>query len=225
MSPVHLDRRHCLAAAAATGATALVASVATPAAAAPGPTGRATWSTHGWPVLGDPVARVVEGSDLTLVTAAGAPAVVLGHLVRRWFYEIDDSVRPSELVSHVPLRRGATATERLHATGIAVAIRPGWFPPGSAERLAARDVLVVRDILAELRGVVRWGADSTPHDDARFVLDLPPLHPDLDDLVRRLRPSAKSGPDLVSADLGLPFTPARQAVARATARAQHARHP
>lgn len=215
MNNVSLKRRGCL---------ALLAASSTVATAVPGPAAAAPkrsavlprWRSNGWDAIQRPVVAVVEGSNLRLSTAPGAPAVILAHLLRRWLYEIDDSVLPSELVGHVPPSRRADRADRLHSTGTALAIRPGWYPPGSVDRLPARDVVVVRDILAELRGVVRWGADVTPHDDARFVLDRPPGHPDLRSVAEALRRG--TGPDLVSADLALPFTPTRRALARATAR-------
>ncbi|MFE5560685.1 hypothetical protein [Streptomyces sp. NPDC056544] len=73
------------------------------------------------------------------------------------------------------------------ALGTAVQIRPGHYPHGARGGFHPVQTAVVRDVLAELEGVVRWGGgDSTP-DESLFYLDAPPGDDRLTRVAARLR--------------------------------------
>ncbi|MEU8673797.1 twin-arginine translocation signal domain-containing protein [Streptomyces sp. NPDC048560] len=138
--------------------------------------GGAVWTR---PVPGTPV----EGVAVRI----GDVETVLVHVIRRFHYEVDtlrkDDVtgwrRPAEV------RRGLA--EANQASGTAVQIRPGHYPPGAKGGFFPQQQIVVRDILAELDGVVRWGGDDRRPDESLFYLAVKPGDQRLDAVVRKLR--------------------------------------
>ncbi len=99
---------------------------------------------------------------------------VLVHVVRRFHYEID-ALRKGEVVGwHTPgsVRKGLAESNL--ASGTAVRIRPGSYPFGARGGFYPMEELVVRDILAECEGVVRWGGDDSKPDESLFYIDVPP---------------------------------------------------
>jgi hypothetical protein len=60
------------------------------------------------------------------------------------------------------------------ASGTAVQIRPGFYPSGRRGGFFPNQLVVVRDILVDCEGVVRWGGDDDKPDEALFYLDVPP---------------------------------------------------
>ncbi|MEV0004576.1 hypothetical protein AB0H28_20160 [Micromonospora sp. NPDC050980] len=128
----------------------------------------------------------IEGSDARVTLATGAAATVLLHVVRRFHYEVDALGR-GDLSGHRTNRAVAAHFESNYLSGTAVAIRPSLYPAGSAGNLFPREMTVIRDILAECNGVVRWGGDdrSRPKE-GHFQIDVPPGDPHLDRLVRTL---------------------------------------
>ncbi|MBP2475595.1 hypothetical protein JOF53_004467 [Crossiella equi] len=125
-------RRHFLVGAglSAAVATGLVTASAAVAEAAP----RARTTAHR-----------VEGSGATVALLPGAAATVLLHVVRRFHYEIA-ALRDGDLTAA--------------PGGLAVHVLPGRYPVGASGGLFPHEVAVVRDVLAECEGVVRWGGDD-----------------------------------------------------------------
>ncbi|CAM5630015.1 Lipoprotein OS=Streptomyces antimycoticus OX=68175 GN=SSPO_062030 PE=4 SV=1 [Streptomyces antimycoticus] len=81
-------------------------------------------------------------------------------MIRRFHYEIDE-LRKGEVAgwrSPGTVRKGLP--EGILASGTAVRIRPGHYPPGVKGGFFPQQEVVLRDILAELDGVVRWGGDD-----------------------------------------------------------------
>jgi hypothetical protein len=151
-------------------------------------------STNGWEMErvvddhGSIYTRPVPGTPLDgLQVRIGDVDVVLVHLVRRFHYEIDE-LRRGEVVGWCPpakVRR--RRPESALASGTAVRIRPGHCPVGSRGNLHDLEVAVVRDILAELDGVVRWGGDYQVPEESLFYLDVPPGDERLAAVATRIR--------------------------------------
>src|SRR3954471_17565435 len=155
-----LSRRHMLAAAGmADAGTAVPAAPAAPASAAPKhPRWSGRISQNGWPIVdGTKVATVkVEGSNAGVALLPGDVATVLLHVARRFHYEVD-ALASGDVSGHATTRTVTAAYESNYLSGTALAIRPNVYPTGSAGNLFPTELLVVRDILAECDGVVRWG--------------------------------------------------------------------
>lgn len=139
--------------------------------------GRGT--VHGRPVTGTPLAGVQ--------VRLGDVETVLFHVVRRFHYEVDE-LRAGDVLGWVSPRAVRPARpESNQASGTAVQIRPGHYPAGQRGGFFPAQEEVIRDILAELDGVVRWGADDRHVDESRFSLDVRPGDPRLASVAARLR--------------------------------------
>ncbi|WP_369686988.1 hypothetical protein [Streptomyces somaliensis] len=129
--------------------------------------------------------RPVPGTPVTgFQVRLGAVETVLVHLIRRFHYEIAE-LQPGEVV-------GWTAPDELQgparnlASGTAVRIRPGHYPPGVRGGFFPLELAVIRDVLTELDGVVRWGGDDRTVDEALFYLAVGPDHTRLEAIAERL---------------------------------------
>lgn len=119
--------------------------------------------------------RKVSGVPLDGVAMRMADVeTVLVHVISRFHYEID-ALRDGEVIGW---RSPGSVRERLAesnlASGTAVRIRPGSYPSGAAGGFYPMEELVIRDILAECEGVVRWGGDDGVPDESLFYIDVPP---------------------------------------------------
>jgi hypothetical protein len=154
------------------GALLLPATGALPAVAAET---HQVWSSrtsqNGWPVVSDVPAIVIEGSGLAVGVLPGEVATVLGHCARRFCYELG---RVDAITGHTAVREVATPYESNHLSGTAIAIRPSSYPVGITGGFFTRELAVIRDVLAECEGVVRWGGDLRPAKESHFQIDVPP---------------------------------------------------
>ncbi|MER6949564.1 hypothetical protein ABT294_36680 [Nonomuraea sp. NPDC000554] len=170
----YLSRRHFLAAGfGVVGAVAMSGIVAPAAAEAAISTGA---TENGWPVIKDAQVHRIEGSNVSVHLLQGDVALVLLHVARRFHYEID-ALRndvPNEITGHVALRAPAQPYESNYASGTAIAIRPETYPVGVSDGFFPHELIVIRDILAECDGVVRWGGDEHVPKQSHFQIDLPP---------------------------------------------------
>ncbi|WP_055617368.1 hypothetical protein [Streptomyces phaeochromogenes] len=131
--------------------------------------------------------RPVPGTGLDVDVRIGDVETVLVHVVRRFHYEIDE-LRKGDLTGwRAPARVKPKRAEGNQASGTAVAIRPGSYPPGARGGFFPPQLMVIRDILAECDGVVRWGGDDDRPYEALFSIDVPPGDKRLTDLVAKLR--------------------------------------
>ncbi|MFB6559597.1 hypothetical protein ACFCYH_12035 [Streptomyces sp. NPDC056400] len=132
--------------------------------------------------------RPVPGTGLAGVAVRmGDVETVLVHVIRRFHYEIDQ-MKPGEVIGwRKPgeVRKGLAEVNQ--ASGTAVQIRPGHYPHGARGGFHAVQTAVVRDVLAELEGVVRWGGDDSTPDESLFYLDAPPGDDRLTRVAARLR--------------------------------------
>ncbi|WP_332112846.1 hypothetical protein [Streptomyces sp. ActVer] len=130
--------------------------------------------------------RPVPGTGLDVDVRIGDVETVLVHVVRRFHYEIDE-LRKGDLAGwRAPARVKPKRAEGNQASGTAVAIRPGSYNPPEAEGgFFPLQLMVIRDILAECDGVVRWGGDDDRPYEALFSIDVPPGDKRLTELVAK----------------------------------------
>ncbi|WP_043637183.1 hypothetical protein [Nonomuraea candida] len=138
-------------------------------------------SANGWPIIRledhawAPYWRV-GGSDIMVNLRLGEPATILLYVLGRFHYEIDElKAAESQVIGYRPLGSiSASSPASNHASGTAVTIRPDWYPAGSRGNFFPHQAVVLRDVLLECEGVVRWGGDDDRPDESRFTIDVPP---------------------------------------------------
>ncbi|WP_030897583.1 hypothetical protein [Streptomyces sp. NRRL F-5126] len=176
-----------------------------------------TWkgatSANNWPVLDGATSFVVEGSGEKVSLAEGDAATVLLHVARRYNYEID-TLRTGDVHGWRADRKVAEAYESNYLSGSALAIRPAMYPVGSKGNLYPNELIVVRDILAELDGAVAWGGDFATPKESHFEITLKPGHPRLKGVARKIL-GWKRGPGNAGAGAVDAFDPRRRSAARA----------
>ncbi|MER5356899.1 hypothetical protein [Streptomyces sp. NPDC002785] len=215
------DRRSVLVAGAALGAaTALTAlpGVAHAAEGAP-PAGR-RWSggksANGWPVLEEAKLFRIEGSGQSVRLTDGDAAVILLHVARRFHYEVDQ-LRAGDVSGHSTDRTITEEYESNYLSGSALAIRPHAYPVGVKGGLYPQELVVVRDILAELDGVIAWGGDFGTPKESHFEIAYKPGHPKVKGVARTIR-GWQEGPGNGGAGSVDAFDPQRRRRARTFAR-------
>jgi hypothetical protein len=219
-----MTRRTVLGTGVLAGVATAVSSVlpAVPAWAAPK---RRNTSANGWPIQANKDVdsqvwtRSVAGTGLSVPVSIGDVEAILLHVVRRFHYEIEE-IQPIDLIGWQEIGKlDKRLPESNLASGTAVRIRPGSRAKGGFFPLQE---LVLRDILADCEGVVRWGGDDREVDESLFSIALGPK----DKRVRRLadrfrgweaRPGEGAG---VNVDF---LTPSRRDRAATLARAQRTR--
>jgi hypothetical protein len=182
-------------------------------------------SANGWDMEtaadkgGSIATRPVPGTPVTgLQIRLGAPETVLVHLVRRFHYEIAE-LQPGEAVGWTA-PKGLRGPARNLASGTAVRIRPGHYPPGAKGGYFPLELAVLRDILAELDGVVRWGGDDRTVDEALFYLAVGPDDKRLTAVAERLRAGGDRAPAEGAGTLVDVHEKGRRSAAEALARRQ-----
>ncbi|MFJ4922343.1 twin-arginine translocation signal domain-containing protein [Streptomyces sp. NPDC088725] len=180
-------------------------------------TGTGTWngatSENGWPVLDAPTAFTIEGSGQKVPLAGGDAATVLLHVARRFHYEMD-SLRAGDVLGWTGDRKVTAPYESNYLSGTAIAIRPAWYPVGSKGNLYPGELVVVRDILTELDGVVAWGGDFATPKESHFEIALKDGHPRLKGVARKIR-GWDAGPGDDGAGSIDAFDPRRRSAAQA----------
>jgi D-alanyl-D-alanine carboxypeptidase-like protein len=183
------SRRSVLRAGAAAAALAAIPEItAGPASAGPLPAATSgdarTWSpagrsvsANGWPI-GSSVRRSVvgiEGSDATVELLDRADvSAVLQYVARRFHYEVA-ALPPGGIAGFRPPAKFASQHQSNHCSGTAIEVLPGHYPLGVQAGLYPWQVTVIRDIVAECRGVVRWGGDyPRTADEGHFQIDVGP---------------------------------------------------
>ncbi|MFF9717771.1 hypothetical protein ACF1DW_19650 [Streptomyces sp. NPDC014603] len=152
-----------------------------------------TTSVNGWEMQrsvnsgGHIWTRPVPGTGMRIDVRIGAVERVLVHLVQRFHYEIC-ALGPGDVTGWCApgtVRKGLPESNR--ASGTAVTILPGHYPPGASGGFLPLETAVVRDVLAELEGTVRWGGDDPKPDESLFSLDVPPGDARLEKVAARLK--------------------------------------
>ncbi|MEU8980257.1 hypothetical protein [Streptomyces sp. NPDC048309] len=173
-------------------------------------------SANGWPVLEQAERFAVEGSGRTVELAKGDAAVILLYVARRFHYEIAP-LREGDVLGHRRSRRIRERHESNQLSGTALTIRAHAYPAGVRGGLYPNELLVVRDILAELDGSVVWGGDLRSPKESHFEIALKPGHPKVKGVARRIG-AWNAGPGDEGAGATDAFDPKRRARAAAFAR-------
>lgn len=195
-----LHRRQVVAGFAAIGGAALWAATGGTGSAMAAPTaGRAvttassaarwsgTHSANGWPVVERAPKHRVEGAGGTRVSCLGGDiATVLLHLVRRYHYEVR-AIGPRDVTGHTTDRAIGPPYESNHLSGTAVAVFPTLYPVEAKGNVFPQDLATIRDILAELDGVVAWGGDQERAKESHFQIDVAPGDKKLAEVAARVR--------------------------------------
>ena len=151
--------------------------------------------------------RPVPGTPLDGVAVRiGEVETVLVHVIRRFHYEIDMLGKGDVVGWRSPDAVKKSFAESNQASGTAVQIRPGHYPAGASGGFSHLQDVVIRDILAELDGLVRWGGDDRRPNEALFYLNGKPGDARLAKVADRIRTwmytpgaGAGSGVDVMSA--------------------------
>ncbi|MCI0383743.1 hypothetical protein [Streptomyces sp. CNQ085] len=214
-----LTRRRVLGAGAVlAGAVALGSPGTAPpaAAAAPGGAWTARRSANGWEILGEAVSYGIEGSGRSVRLADGDAATILLHVARRFHYEIDQ-LREGDVRGHRTSPRIREPYESNYLSGTAIEIRPRAYPIGAENGFYPLELVVIRDILAELDGVVAWGGDFRTPKESHFEIALGPGHPKVGGIAREIA-GWNTGPGDEGAGATDAFDAERRRHARAFAR-------
>ncbi|KWT63803.1 hypothetical protein ADL21_00070 [Streptomyces albus subsp. albus] len=132
-------------------------------------------SANGWSITSEGIERhTVEGSNITADLRSGDVATVLLYVLRRFHYEIDNRLTTEDIAGHTTRRQVAAAFESNCLSGTAFAVRPGAYPLGAKGCFFPEDVMIIRDILADCEGVVRWGGDERLPKQSHFQIDVEP---------------------------------------------------
>lgn len=163
--------------------------------------------------------RSVNGTGFSVDLRTGDVGATLLYVVRRFHYEID-ALKPGEVTGFKALgNTSRTSPVSNHASGTAVSIRPGFYPDGSSGGFFPFQLDVIRDILAECGGTVRWGGDDDTPRESLFYIDVPPDDEDMSTVGGRIRGwNERHGQG--AGPLVDPLTPKRRAAAVKLQRAQ-----
>ncbi|MGW3601010.1 hypothetical protein [Streptomyces sp. NPDC005167] len=128
---------------------------------------------------GDIVTRRVPGTGLDVAVRMGDTETVLVHVIRRFHYEVDPlglNREPNPLEGWVSPSavRDSSLPESNRASGTAVVIRPGSYPPGARGAFTSGQQLTIRDIVADTEGTVLWGGDDNRPYEGLFYLAVRP---------------------------------------------------
>lgn len=171
------------------GGLALWAAGTTNVAAAPR-SANGRWSgktsANGWPVIESAPAHRIEGSPVNVSLLDGDVAIVLLHVVRRFHYELS-ALKKGQVTGHSTETSCKVDFESNYLSGTAVAIRAGMYPTGAGGCLFPHEVAIVRDILTECEGVVRWGGDDKQlPKQGHFQIDVAPGDNALKDVAQKI---------------------------------------
>jgi hypothetical protein len=148
-------------------------------------------SPNGWPINagvnagGGVWTRPIPGTGLQLDLLIGDVETILVHVIRRFHYELA-TLRPGELIGYRS-PSGVAGHELNHASGTAVDIRPRLYPSGVSGGFFPAEVALLRDILADCEGVVRWGADFKTPQESHFQIAVGPDDPRVHAIASKIR--------------------------------------
>lgn len=173
-----LNRRSLLKYSFAIGMGALVSPLAPSVAFAADAAG-GSFSQNGWPILRDDQVEsvTVEGSGAKVAIATGPAGIILRHVVRRFSYELTE-LEASDVIGFDSKVTDPNLEESNLASGTAVSILPRYYVPGSRQNFFDAQMVILRDILADCEGTVKWGGDFESRvAEGFFQIDVPPTSP------------------------------------------------
>ena len=225
---LHVTRRAVLGGA-SWAAVALVSTAVAPATAsvrpsAPAAAARRRASHNGWTIeeqvddVSTVWTRPVSGTAMTVPVRLGVAEALLIHLVRRMHYEITPLL-PGDLTGWEPLGSMSTLSPASNlASGTAVRVRPG----ARSDAYFPFQETVLRDILADAHGAIRWGGDDIDRDDSLFYLVEGPYDMHTAEVAQQLRAAAEA-PGQGSGVVHDPLITSRRSAAQALQRRQSGR--
>ncbi|MFF9396576.1 hypothetical protein [Streptomyces griseoluteus] len=229
-----ITRRSVVRGAAVLGAATVIGLSGTTAASAAGKVKGADRKTtakprkttaNGWPVQDNTDrdsqvwTRAVAGTGLSVPVWIGDPEAILLHVVRRFHYEVETLHSPDLAGWQQDNGLDMAKSESNLASGTAVRIRPGAAAKGS---LFPLQELVIRDVLADCQGVVRWGGDDKQADESLFYLDCGPDDTLIHTVATKLR-AEEATPGLGAGSAVNVWAPARRSRADHLAKQQRMR--
>ncbi|MGW6899008.1 hypothetical protein [Streptomyces sp. NBC_01718] len=174
-----MTRRTVVKSAAVIGAVAAMGSFVpgTASAAPKGKSQKLPTSANGWTLekaanhVSTVWTRPVAGTGLKVDVRIGDVELILVHVIRRFHYEVEQIQRVDLAGWRAIGKLDKDLPESNLASGTAVQIRPGASAKGG---LFPLQELVLRDILADCEGVVRWGGDDSTVNESLFYIDAGP---------------------------------------------------
>ncbi|MFI7341796.1 hypothetical protein ACIBUY_28115 [Streptomyces sp. NPDC050085] len=174
-------------------------------------------SLNGWEMekvtdnRGNIYTRPVPGTGLDAKVRMGDVETVLTYVIRRFHYEIDELRRGDVVGWLAPDQVNHKRAESNLASGTAVRIRPGHYPPGQSGGFFPTQKLLVGDILAQCDGIVAWGGEDRIPDESLFSIKVGPDDKRLASTAEKLRvwdltPGKGAGAE---ADMNVPAQRAR----------------
>ena len=116
----------------------------------------------------------------------GDVETVLLHVLRRFNYEVRTLKRGDVIGCRKP---GSTIAsyKSNNASGTAVDVCPQVYPAGVKGGFFPLQLEVIRDILADCEGVVRWGGDLKPVNESHFEIAVSPSSAQLTAVADKIR--------------------------------------
>ncbi|MGW5096220.1 hypothetical protein ACWEQ1_16785 [Streptomyces nodosus] len=136
-------------------------------------------SANGWGVLtarsSGTTTYDIPGTDLRVVLREGDVGTVLAYVAQRFHYDVTRlEASRGQVIGYSDDRQVKADFESNHLSGTALALYPDHYPLGVKGNFFPHQVTAIRDILAELQGVVRWGGDTESPKESVFFIDVPP---------------------------------------------------
>ncbi|MFI9423289.1 hypothetical protein ACIG54_06950 [Streptomyces achromogenes] len=136
-------------------------------------------SANGWDVLtarsSGTATYDIPGAGLRVVLREGDVGTVLAYVAQRFHYDVTPlEVSRGQVIGYSADWRVKADSESNHLSGTALALYPDHYPLGVKGNFFPHQVTAIRDILAELQGVVRWGGDTELPKESAFFIDVPP---------------------------------------------------
>ncbi|MFD5035414.1 hypothetical protein ACFWM0_34120 [Streptomyces sp. NPDC058405] len=136
-------------------------------------------SANGWDVLAGRSSGTatydVPGTNLQVILREGDVGTVLAYVAQRFHYDVTQlEASRGRITGHSDDRQVKADFESNHLSGTALALYPDNYPLGVKGNLFPYQVTAIRDILAELQGVVKWGGDMESVKESTFFIDVSP---------------------------------------------------
>lgn len=134
-------------------------------------------SQNGWPVIdrkANPeliATYTVPGTEVRLPLRVGNVATVLLYVAERWHNEVEPLHAGWCWGFAARLIRGSTTTASNHASASAIDLNAPAHPLATApaSNFTAKQITAIRKIVADLKGVVRWGGDYSGRKDGMHL--------------------------------------------------------
>ncbi|PPS74553.1 MULTISPECIES: hypothetical protein [Streptomyces] len=148
-------------------------------------------SANGWDVLpGSPGTATydIPGTNLQVTLREGDVGTVLSYVAQRFHYDVAElEAGRGQIIGYSDALHVKADFESNHLSGTALALYPESYPLGVTGNLFPYQVTAIRDILAELQGVIKWGGDMEPAKESTFFVDVPPGSAKLAQVAETLR--------------------------------------